>query len=322
MKKNHLQSVFYTWSIYFTLITIAITIAPYNFKLQNMGEFSWKINAFDMLENLFLLFPISFCFTLSQTTSFKFSSIIKLTLLGFMLSFFVESMQLFLEVRTSQYWDLIANTLSMTLGIITALVCKPLIGKISINSLAISKLLHALFAITILLLIRVMTNYQHFALLESNLLLCACGILILIFSHYSMKKKYTLINQTTIATIIFAIVSLFPLLISNIRLFLLLTLLCSLVTPLSVYLMMKSHGLSSLSKKNMLLLLSYLPIMIALSFMISDNVTMDSAGPFFLLDNLVVQYNARIVGNFVIQAFLFFITTYQLLAYFIYSNNK
>jgi hypothetical protein len=62
--------------------------------------------------------------------------------------------------------------------------------------------------------------------------------------------------------------------------------------------------------------------MIALSFMISDNVTMDSAGPFFLLDNLAVQYNARIVGSFVIQSFLFFITTYQLLAYFIYSNNK
>ena len=275
-----------------------------------------------MLENLFLLFPIGFFFTLSQTTAFKFDSILKLTLLGFMLSFFVESMQLFLDVRTSQYWDLIANTLSMTLGIIAALACKSLIGKISISSLTISKLLHTLLAITILLLIRLMTNYQHFALLELSLLLWACGILILIFSHYSMKKRYTLINQTTIATIIFVIVSLFPLLISNIRLFLLLTLLCSLVTPLSVYLMMKSHGLSYLSKKNMLILLSYSPIMIALLFTISDNATMDSAGPVFLLDSLAVQYNARIVGSFVIQAFLFFIATYQLISYVIYSNKQ
>jgi hypothetical protein len=45
-----------------------------------------------------------------------------------------------------------------------------------------------------------MTSYQHFALVELSLLLYACGILILIFSHYSMKKRYALINQTTIAT--------------------------------------------------------------------------------------------------------------------------
>jgi glycopeptide antibiotics resistance protein len=287
-----------------------------------MGEFSWRINAFDMFENLFLLFPIGFFFTLSQTTAFKFDSIIKLTLLGFMLSFFVESMQLFLDVRTSQYWDLIANTLSMTLGLLTALACKSLIDKFRISSFAISKLIHALFAITILLLIRLMTNHQDFALLELSLLLCGCGILILIFSHYSMKKKYALINQTTIATIIFVIISFFPLFISNTKLFLLLTLLCSLVTPLTVYLMMEPHRLVYLSKKNILLLLSYLTIIMALSLTISNNVAMDSSGPIFLLDNLAVQYNARIVGSFVIQAFLFFITTYQLLAYFIYSNKK
>ncbi len=287
-----------------------------------MGEFSWQINAFDILENLFLLFPIGFCFTLSQTTAFKSSIIIKLILLGFMLSFFVEAMQLFLDARTSQYWDLIANTLSITLGLITALACKSFIDKININSLGISKLLHALFAITILLLVRQMSNYQHFALVELSLLLCACGILILIFSHYSMKKRYALINQTTIATLTFVMVSMFPLFISNINLFLLLTLLCSLLTPLTVYLMVRPHKLSYLSKKNMLLLVSYLTIIIALSFTISNNVTMDSAEPVSLYNNLVVQYNARIVGGFVIQTFLLLIITYQLLGYFIYANNK
>ena len=239
-----------------------------------------------------------------------------------MLSFFVEAMQLFLDARTSQYWDLIANTLSITLGLITALACKSFIDKININSLGISKLLHALFAITILLLVRQMSNYQHFALLELSLLLCACGILILIFSHYSMKKRYALINQTTIATLTFVMVSMFPLFISNINLFLLLTLLCSLLTPLTVYLMVRPHKLSYLSKKNMLLLVSYLTIIIALSFTISNNVTMDSAEPVSLYNNLVVQYNARIVGGFVIQTFLLLIITYQLLGYFIYANNK
>jgi glycopeptide antibiotics resistance protein len=68
-----------------------------------MGESSWKINAFDMLENLFLLFPIGFCLTLSQTQALKFSNIIKLTLLGLMLSFGVEAIQLFLDAKTSQY---------------------------------------------------------------------------------------------------------------------------------------------------------------------------------------------------------------------------
>jgi hypothetical protein len=287
-----------------------------------MGEFSWRISPFDMLENLFLLFPIGFFFILSQATAFKFTDFIKLILLGFLLSLIVEAMQLFLAERTSQYWDLIANTLSITLGLLTALACKSLIGKFSISSFAISKLIHALFAITILLLIRLMTNYQHFALVELSLLLCACSILILIFSHYSMKKRYALINQTTIATLTFVMISMFPLFISNVNLFLLLTLLCSLVTPLTVYLMVRPNELSYLSKKNMLLLLSYLPIIIALSFTFSNNVTMDSAGPVSLFDNLAVQYNARIVGGFVIQAFLFLITTYHLLGYCIYANKK
>ena len=268
-----------------------------------MGEFSWQINAFDILENLFLLFPIGFFFILSQATAFKFTDFIKLILLGFLLSLIVEAMQLFLAERTSQYWDLIANTLSITLGLLTALACKSLIGKFSISSFAISKLIHALFAITILLLIRLMTNYQHFALVELSLLLCACSILILIFSHYSMKKRYALINQTTIATLTFVMVSMFPLFISNINLFLLLTLLCSLLTPLTVYLMVRPHKLSYLSKKNMLLLVSYLTIIIALSFTISNNVTIDSAWAASLYDIRMFQYNARIAGGFNIQAF-------------------
>ncbi len=72
----------------------------------------------------------------------------------------------------------------------------------------------------------------------------------------------------------------------------------------------------------MLLLVSYLTIIIVLSFTISNNVTMDSAEPVSLYNNLVVQYNARIVGGFVIQTFLLLIITYQLLGYFIYANNK
>ncbi|MBL0709549.1 MAG: VanZ family protein, partial [Colwellia sp.] len=149
-KKNNIKNLFTTWIIYFSIIVIAVTLSPYNFDFSLQKEFSWKMNSLDMFENLFLLFPIGFLFAISSN-KIKLIDIVKYTVIGFIFSLLVESSQLFLKTRTSQYWDVIANTISMFLGVLLGIGFKPLANKLMINRLSISNLVSALFAIGLLL---------------------------------------------------------------------------------------------------------------------------------------------------------------------------
>lgn len=320
IKKNNIKKIFFTWAIYFFIIVAMITLSPYNFELDAKGKFSWVINTFDMFENLFLLFPIGFFLTLASD-KIKLIDIIKFTFIGFIFSASVEFSQLFLKSRSSQYWDVIGNTISIVLGILVGICVKPLANKLIITRSSIATLISTLFAISILLIIRLMMNNQKFGLLEFSLLVCASGILTLLFSYYSIKNNNMPASITAVITIIFVLVSLSPLLLTNITLLLMLSLFFGLIVPTCVYFMSATHAISQSNKQKILLTLTYPPIIVFSVLAIINLLTINSGFSILELDRLYKVNEGRGVGGIIVQVFLLLTITIQLLSY-ILSTKK
>ncbi len=321
LKESNIENTFSTWAIYFFIIVIMVTLSPYNFEFSAKSIFSWRINTFDMFENLFLLFPIGFFLTLSSNKNSTIN-IIKYTLVGFVFSLCIESSQLFLESRTSQYWDVIANTLSMALGALIGMTLKPLAKKIIITRSSIVKLISTLFALSLLIIIRLMMNNQSFGLFEFSLLFCGSGLLTLIYSHYSLKNNDILAGHSAVTTIIFAFISLFPLLLTNITLFLMLSLFFGLIVPASVFLMSVHHAISYSNKKKIVFFIISPPLMIFSALAITNLITTNSGFATFQFDKLYDINEGRNVGGVIVQVFLLVTITAQLLDYILSSMKK
>lgn len=317
-KKNNTEEISYRWAIYFFIIVIMITLSPYNFEFNTENLFSWKINTFDMFENLFLLFPIGFFLALSNNKNNK-TNILKYTVIGFFFSCFIEYSQLFLESRTSQYWDVIANTLSMVLGLFIGIMLEPLVKKSVIIRSSITKLISTLFALSILIIIRLMMNNQRFGLFEFSLLVCGSGLLILIYSHYSLKNNEILTSLSAVTTIFFIFISLFPLLFTNITLYLILSLFFGLTVPTIIFLL---HAVSYSNKKRIIFLIIFPPLMVFSVLAITNLITASPEFSIFQLDRLYSVNEGRGVGGVMVQAFLLLIITFQLLSYIFYSLKK
>jgi glycopeptide antibiotics resistance protein len=320
LKKNNVSNLFSTWAIYFFIIVMMITLSPYTFEYNAKNEFSWVIKTFDMFENLFLLCPLGIFLTLSNN-KVNAINIIKYIALGFILSSFIEYSQLFLDNRVSQYWDIIANTLSMILGVIIGLILNPLIKKLIRMRSSMIKLSSTLFAISILIILRLMMNSQTFGLFEFSLLLCASGLLILMFNHYSLKNNNIMADISAITAIAFIFISLFPLLLTNITLFLILSLFFVLTVPTSVFLMFKPYIISQRYKKRIIFILTFLPVMFFSLIAVKNLLVIDIGFSIFQSDRSYSTSDGRGVGGVVVQAFLLFIITTQLFNH-IYSFEK
>jgi glycopeptide antibiotics resistance protein len=118
------------WSIYSGFIALAFTLSPFNFDLNTSQVFTWRWGTFDLFSNLFLLLPIGAALGLSGA-SLKFRHVLLYFLFALLLSFTIETMQLFIAVRTSQYWDVICNVTSFMMGLMIGKSCKPMLLRFS-----------------------------------------------------------------------------------------------------------------------------------------------------------------------------------------------
>lgn len=320
-KNNNVSNLFSTWAFYFFIIITTITLSPYNFDFATKGVFTWRINTFDMFANLFLLFPIGFFFTLSSD-KVKPIDIVKYTAIGFIFSLFIEFSQLFLKSRSSQYWDIIANTISIILGSFTAICLKPLTNKLSITKSSIAMLISTLFLLSILLIIRLMMNNQSFGFFELSLLLCSSGLLVLILSHYSLKNNSLSPSISALISITFVFVSLFPLLFTNTPLFLILSLLSGLLVPACVFVMSITDNISNSTKKMIIFIIIYPPIIVFSGIAITNLMATSTGFSILLLDRLYGVNEGRGVGGVMVQAFLLLTITVQLLNYILLSKKK
>jgi glycopeptide antibiotics resistance protein len=319
-KRSNIKKLFYTWAFYFFIIVMAITLSPYNFDFSNKSTFSWTINTIDMFENLFLLFPIGFFLALSSD-KLKPITFIKYIAIGFIFSFFIEFSQLFLKSRVSQYWDVIANTISIILGALVAALLKPLTHKWVIKQSSIALLISTLFALSILLILRLMMNNQGVGLFEYCLLLCSSGILILIFSHYSRKNNHLSASKSSVIGILFLFISLFPLLFTDLTLLLVLSLLFGLIVPAGVYLMHFIQSISHSNKKMVIFIIIYLPIIVFSGLALTNLLTTKVGFSIFELDKLYTINDGRGVGGVIVQALLLLAISFQLLSYALPSKK-
>lgn len=320
LPKSNIEKTFRVWTIYFFLIILLITLSPYNFNLNEKSIFSWKNNTLDIFENFFLLFPIGFFLTLSNN-KISTTDIIKYAAIGFIFSLFIESSQLFLKGRTSQYWDVIANTVGMVFGVVTGLTFNPLTKSLAKVCATIIKLISTFFTLSILIIIRLMMNKQQFGLFELSLLICGCGLLILIFNHYSLERNNVLVAPSSVLTLVFIFISLFPLLLTNINLFLILSLIFSLIVPASIYLMTDNQNISRANQKKIIFTLIYPPIIFFTALAIINLIAISTDFALFEHDKIYKLSNGRGVGGVMVQ-FLLLCTISTQLFQSIFSTKK
>jgi len=304
LKKNNIQNLLFTWAFYYVLFVILITQSPYNFSCKSIGSFSWAINPLDTFQNLLLLSPVGFCLALSNQP-FKYSFILKYTLLGFLLSIVIESGQLLLESRTSQYWDVITNTLSILFGLLVGLLFSPLFNRLNILSKSVISLLNVTFAILIFLIVRLIMNHQHFGLFEFSVLFLSLAPLNLMFSRSHKKNNESSIYKNSITTIIFIFISLSPLIIVNLQLVILIAFSFGLSSPFITYLIVRSYGISYFLKKTILVITSLLPLLICTIIFAFKILTNDVNFYFIYLDN--TRPTSREIGGAWVQISLILI---------------
>lgn len=95
---------------YFILVIVLLTLYPFYFAIPLQFELDLRVRPDDIIENIILLLPIGFLYRL--TGGSRRGALI----LGFMLSMSIESLQLFLPVRTAAPVDVVANTLGTVAG--------------------------------------------------------------------------------------------------------------------------------------------------------------------------------------------------------------
>ncbi|QPG05131.1 VanZ family protein [Salinimonas marina] len=102
------------WLLTTTCFILLLTLSPYDFSSQAQ-TFSWDYRPTDVRDNLLLLAPIGLCLAFGFGPVKWWGWIVYLVC-GLGISSGIEYAQLYLPTRTSQYWDVIANTLSLPLG--------------------------------------------------------------------------------------------------------------------------------------------------------------------------------------------------------------
>jgi uncharacterized membrane protein YadS len=61
LEKNYTANAYNSkFCIYFAMIAIALTTAPFDFQHEELQSFTWHYQSFDLFINLFLLSPIGF----------------------------------------------------------------------------------------------------------------------------------------------------------------------------------------------------------------------------------------------------------------------
>jgi VanZ family protein len=96
---------------YFLAVTLVITLAPFRFHVPGRFAISTAVTRVDLVANVFLFLPLGFLFRASRG-----GSMLSILALGFLLSAFVESLQLLSRGRYFSPFDLLTNTAGAGLG--------------------------------------------------------------------------------------------------------------------------------------------------------------------------------------------------------------
>jgi glycopeptide antibiotics resistance protein len=194
------------WSIYAVFAALAFTLSPFNFDPNTSQVFTWRWWAIDLFSNLFLLMPVGAALGLGLAhTSFKFHHVLLYLLFALTLSFAIEAMQLFIAVRTSQYWDVICNVTSFMLGLMIGKSFKPMMlhfkqltTTILNNTEAFDRLISILLAVILLLVIRAISSSATIEIYDFALLCLVFFVFAHIFITVAVERKEPYHLQATV----------------------------------------------------------------------------------------------------------------------------
>lgn len=315
---QNLRPIIRIWVFLTLTIALSVTLSPYNFSQAELGSFSWNAYERDVIENLFLLFPLGFFLALFKD-EMRIKDYILYGFIGLLISFFIEFSQLFLKMRSSQYWDVICNAISLIFGL---LVGRLITSFFAIKTITLKPsiilLINIVFLLFALFLIRTQIHNESINNFEYLLLATIPLVIALIFS-------YPLILQSTA----FYFTSYFISLICLSFLLLLSTDLSPISTLKTVLLL---SGLAPLT----LLILCYLPfiknqnkgrllyLFITLPFIYLAYLSSFNLDDYKLLtsDALINNNNAREVGSVATEFLLLFTITSQLIIYKLLDRKK
>jgi glycopeptide antibiotics resistance protein len=202
-------------AVYFTLIAFALTLSPFHFEIAPLKTFSWKHAPFDVFANLFLLLPVGLFAVLAKREC-KSVDILLYLALGLGLSVSIESLQLLIPQRTSQYWDVICNTISVMLGAGVGAVFKPVLNQIGRYHDACHVLLvNILIAVAILLLTYSIYHPADIQMFVVALLLLTCCLISAIFINSALQHETPLHMQAFVCYVVFATLLTIPLLLNH-----------------------------------------------------------------------------------------------------------
>ncbi|MGE5375858.1 MAG: VanZ family protein [Bacteroidota bacterium] len=109
MLKNSGTRLFTAFLGYAILIILLLTLNPFYFSLPGKIFIKMRSSRLDLIQNLLLFLPVGFFYRMTTGRRDAF-------LLGATLSFGIETLQLFIPARTTNFIDFLANTLSAGLG--------------------------------------------------------------------------------------------------------------------------------------------------------------------------------------------------------------
>jgi VanZ family protein len=107
----------YALLIYMSMMVALITLIPFEFRMPERFHITWSTNFTDLVTNIFLFVPIGFLLRLTRLKDADFLCLQPLVL-GLLLSFAVESAQVFIPGRYPQVIDVITNGFGAWLGAI------------------------------------------------------------------------------------------------------------------------------------------------------------------------------------------------------------
>jgi VanZ family protein len=96
---------------YFLAVTLVITLAPFRFHVPERLPISTSATRVDLVANVFLFLPLGFLYRASRG-----GSTLSILIGGFLLSAFIESLQLLSQGRFFSPFDLLTNTAGAGLG--------------------------------------------------------------------------------------------------------------------------------------------------------------------------------------------------------------
>ncbi len=101
-------------------VILLLTLSPFDFTTERIGHFSWKTTYRDAAENLLMTIPLGFLLRLRRRERAPPLLLLPELAFGLLLSLGVESAQLFLPTRASQYSDIVMNAAGCWIGALWA----------------------------------------------------------------------------------------------------------------------------------------------------------------------------------------------------------